>query len=117
MDNQEFFDKTVEHLRSQGCKSLDEHGNLCKYRAGTLKCAIGGHIPEDIYDVRFEYKPIPELCYDEPSIAKLFNGVTMDLMVWMQNIHDAYKVEEWESKFKYVAELFGLVYTPPKSIV
>lgn len=117
MDNQEFFDKTVEHLRNQGCKAEDKYGMYCRYSAGNRKCAIGAHIPDEIYHERFEKIRIANLLQEEPSLAKIFNGVGIDLMRQMQLIHDTFLVKEWESQFDYVAEKFGLTYTPPKSVL
>lgn len=50
MNNQQFFDITAKHLFEQGVQAVDNHDN-CKYRGpnGT-KCAVGVHIPDELYD-------------------------------------------------------------------
>lgn len=48
------FDKMLEHLRAQGCRSVDEFDS-CLYRGpnGT-KCAVGALIPDEKYSKDME---------------------------------------------------------------
>lgn len=61
MTNQEFFDKTVEHLVRQGQRAVGEDGH-CRYRTPEgLKCAAGVHIPDDVYRPAMEGTSIGSL--------------------------------------------------------
>ncbi len=56
MTNQEYFDKSVNHIRTQGCAAFN---GTCRYRHTTtdgkvLSCGIGGLIPDAKYDPDFE---------------------------------------------------------------
>lgn len=60
IDNQEFFDKTVEHLAQQGKRSFAAGviGQMCAYRGkDNTRCAIGYWIPDELY------KPEMEGCF------------------------------------------------------
>jgi hypothetical protein len=123
MNNQEFFTKTVLHLRKQGKSSVDPIARICKYRhedsetGEILMCAIGCHIPEDKYDSSFEGKSIKRLLspYTEVGFPKsLFDGVDRFLMISLQRAHDdildgAIYYQELENRFASIANLHGLV--------
>ena len=87
MNNQEFFDKTMEHLRKQGVPSAQ--GDRCLYRgpAGT-KCAIGFHIPDELYEPEMEGIGVGNLLGHYPKLRPLFEGVSEGLMVEFQVLHD-----------------------------
>lgn len=56
MTPQEAFDSTVRHLKAQGCAATNDAGT-CVYRSPTgLKCAMGFHIPDELYNPEFEGK-------------------------------------------------------------
>ena len=118
MNNQEFFDRTVEHLRKQNCQAKDDTD--CKYRTVvdgvTLMCAVGCHLTDDIYKDTFEGHSIYALMKYSLTVRNLFSGVSIKLIRNMQCIHDndINCVEEWEEQFKYCAEAHGLIYTPKK---
>ena len=115
MTNQEVFDKVVAHARQQGCKSLienglnPEEGPICAYRGeNNTKCFAGILIPDEDYRKSYE---------DKASMAVFHAiGITdMDdfLVRNLQVIHDKYDVEEWEGKFKKLANDWLLVYKEP----
>ena len=87
MNNQEFFDKTMEHLRKQGVPSA--RGTSCLYRGpnGT-SCAIGFHIPDELYKPEMEGKEVGNLLGHYPELRPLFKGVSDGLMLELQLLHD-----------------------------
>lgn len=92
MTPQEFFTKTVQHLRKQGHRALGADGR-CAYRApnGDM-CAIGCHIPDELYDPQMEGKNFVHLLLFSPLAAKLqpvFQGVPQQLIERMQITHDS----------------------------
>jgi hypothetical protein len=55
LDRQKVVNFVSAKLKEQGCKSYDTNeGNRCKYRQGTLKCAIGHIIIDEEYSEEFE---------------------------------------------------------------
>ena len=101
---QEVFDFVVDHLRKQGrpAKSEDEH---CFYFDGVTgnRCAVGCLISSEKYEVNFE----------GVGVDSIYDGNKLDLLEFLQGIHDDYKVEEWEKKFKQLAIECDLSYSPP----
>lgn len=120
MNNQEFFDKAVAHLRKQGRRASNSQMG-CRYRIEVdgvmLACAVGGVMPDDlareviaaglngsnIHNVRLEMRQVDEL----------FAGVDESLMGAVQDVHDCFEPESWENRFLKVAQDFELTYTPP----
>lgn len=118
MTNQEFFDKTLTHLRKQGRAAVDGKGG-CFYRAGDgATCAIGCHIPDEMYRSNFEDKDIDFLLRTNVAIRSLFDGVKPGLMGDCQDAHDcdlaSGDILHWERRMSMVAYQRGLVYTPPE---
>ena len=112
MNNQEFFDKTLAHLRQQGVRSAQ--GARCLYRGpdGT-KCAIGFHIPDELYESEMEGKGVGYLITHFPEVQPLFNGVNRYLLSEMQTLHDTwmpYGVESMEGRAKAIASEYALTY-------
>jgi hypothetical protein len=119
MSKQETFDKVVNGLRAQGCQSMGNYISTitgamvegCCYRGeNNTKCAAGQLIPDEEYSIAMEGK----LCSDELVAPVLTaGGHNIDLCRRLQEIHDCYDVEDWEEKFKFLANREALVYTPP----
>ena len=112
MNNQEFFDKTMEHLRKQGVSSA--RGASCLYRGpeGT-RCAIGFHIPDDMYNLRMEGAGVSNLLQNYPELKSLFESVTPGLLSEMQTLHDVWLdrgVECMEGRAKAIASEYVLTY-------
>jgi hypothetical protein len=110
---QEIFDRVVSHLRKQGKQSKDIVGR-CSYRNGSgLMCAAGCLIPDDVYDPDFEGWGL----YKHSSVVAWFDdrfGPNMTNFIYeLQVIHDGYGPLKWEQKFKELASVHGLEYTPP----
>ena len=116
MNKQEIFDTVVNHLRTQGRKSIDNNG-YCKYRSAQgLKCAIGCLIPDD------QYSPIMENKSPSAVSRKLTDNAlsdvfyeNRDLLSSLQAIHDHYEVREWEIQLELVADKFRIAYTPKEA--
>lgn len=106
MTDQELFDKVARHLLTQGRKSVDGNGSLCRYRGcGGLKCAIGVLIPDELYSPELEGNPAwsTAVC----RAAGLYEGVR-HLAQCLQDVHDEREPDEWRRGLLCVAETFGL---------
>lgn len=130
MNNQEFFNKSVAHLRKQGCKSISTRattstgGVLCTYKTTTeagavLMCAVGGVMtPEVLADLETSsssdmYQAIGSIMEKYESARLLFSGVDPMLLRRMQAVHDVHPVSSWEGLFQIAAESYNLEYTAP----
>lgn len=59
---QAFYDKTIRHLLTQGKQAISTGGN-CWYRSPDgLSCAVGCHIPDELYSPVLEKKSITTIC-------------------------------------------------------
>ena len=82
-------------------------GNVCQYRTGNLRCAIGWLIPDDEYDKRLEGYCIESILREvdpfflerilPPKLPITESLVTV--LAWMQHIHDQCDVDEWPDHF------------------
>lgn len=114
ISNQEQYDRVVNHLREQGCKSYhpDQPGR-CMYRGDRgRKCAAGVLIPDDLYNPMMEGHGIEQLVRIGLPLAEYFTkeGIDIKLLKELQYIHDECPVEEWEEAFKGLAGEFNLQY-------
>ena len=110
MNNQEFFDKTLAHLKQQGVPSA--RGASCLYRGpeGT-RCAIGFHIPDDMYNLRMEGAGVSNLLQNYPELRHLFKGVSDELMIELQGLHDNYLgTSYFEERVEKIAARYHLAY-------
>ena len=110
MNNQEFFDKTLAHLKQQGVRSAQ--GASCLYRGpdGT-KCAIGFHIPDELYESEMEGKGVGNLLVHYPELKPLFEGVSDGLMIELQGLHDNdLGTSYFEGMVEKIASRYKLVY-------
>lgn len=107
---QEFYNKTVSHLRKQGCRSEANKG--CAYRGpeGTM-CAAGVHIPDELYDPEMEGATLDLLLVHFPQLEECFPD--FELAFELQRIHDCVPPMNWESALAHTAAEFNLIYTPP----
>lgn len=138
MDNQEFFTKSVAHLRKQNARariarpvdSTSPSPQVCTYRTVkdgvTLMCAVGGVIPEHILDKIAAYVDphmpndiSPALTYSVgllihtfADVHQLFLNVSSSLLKEMQIIHDINRLESWETSFRDIAEQYNLILEP-----
>ena len=116
--NQATFDKVVNHLRRQGCKSEGSYTNPmtgqvtsgCVYRGpNNLMCAAGCLIPNEDYTPKMEGQPAN---VREVKEVLEKNGHNVELAQKFQNIHDRRQVQEWETQIEQLAQEFNLIYTP-----
>lgn len=124
MELQEYFDKTINHLRQQEARAYSN--GACRYLAlDGNKCAVGLHIPDGHPAQHYEGS-IETLIDDYPSLAGVawpegINGVALASL--LQFLHDSiiYRNEEagslspiGECEAQSIAKRFQLVYTPPE---
>jgi hypothetical protein len=116
MNSQEFFTKTVQHLRKQGKKAQAvQYRGDGKFYTGCVHlaadgcmCAIGCHLG-DIYSSEMEGLPVCKLLEKYPEVAQLFADVDPRLLEDMQRLHDAVELDNWERAFLSVALTRNLV--------
>lgn len=129
MKTQEVFDKVAVHLLTQGEPSLDKEGGNCAYRTGSLSCAVGCLIPEELYNQQIEgvimSDVIPDMFSKDGGAQKLQEILnflkihTQDyrLLGELQDLHDngsneivsrAVKITEWKNELFLIAESYGL---------
>lgn len=144
MDKQAIFDRTLEHLRVQGHRSVQIGVDKikCKYRSGdgVDACAIGIHIPRAVYSKELEDTPVKHLPLHvlyESFGTPLTRGDVMFLRE-LQKAHDSYMplspkdseyyeklksfsffpvphdMSKWEQVMKEIAEKGGLKYSEPR---
>jgi hypothetical protein len=116
MDNQEFYDKSVAHLRKQRRKALLV--TTCAYRTDDgLACAVGGVMPDDlaanVVTTGNNTTSINDLLVENRAVAAFFRGVDTRLIENMQRVHDREEISDWEREFRWVARSFKLTYTRP----
>jgi len=113
-DNQQVFDFVVAKLREQGCQSMDTGDNTCMYRGrNDTKCAAGHLIPDCDYEKSWECSGVHYQGTGN-AVSSYFDlkGYDCKLINELQKVHDSYCVNDWEHKWKLLAETFGLTYTP-----
>lgn len=111
MTEQEFFDKTITHLVTQGRPAMTAAGT-CKYRTTDgLKCAIGCHIPDELYSRRMEGDSVYQLVERYPETQK-YIPETLTLAADLQDIHDTNgcwsRPEYMIERLQQVAKLYDL---------
>ena len=102
MTNQDVFDAVVEHLAIQGRQSLTA-AETCGYRgSGGDKCAVGVLIPDGIYEQDLEGEHVKKIIKNHPKIKKIFSGVSIPLLMQLQQIHD--DKNNWQSKSPFLTK-------------
>lgn len=120
---QQLFDKVAGHLLKQGKRSETADGNLCKYRNGNFRCAVGCLIPDELYCPQIDFDSrvdgtagaamttIPEDDSDALLHQILWEaGVAADglkLLLDLQQVHDNSEVEQWR-QLRQVATRWNL---------
>lgn len=110
---QEIFDKIVTHLRAQGCRAVRETGDCAYLAPDGKRCAAGCLIPPEDYDPKFEGCSV----YGSKIygyLSKHYSDNDIFLIREMQDIHDGAAVDDWELRFKCIADVHGLNYHEPK---
>lgn len=126
MTPQEYFDKTVRHLLTQNKKSQitrfdgGVHGRKsisCAYRDdGGCRCAVGVHIPDELYKPEMEHRVVEALLENFPELhphleaGAQTQGQTFKefLNKDLQLVHDSGEVGSWPRLLRSVAREHGL---------
>ena len=84
MNNQEAFDKVIDHLDSMTHQSADSEGH-CYYRSpdGGM-CAVGCLIPDELYSIEMENS----MAFVALKGIPLFANVDLEMLTDLQTIHD-----------------------------
>jgi hypothetical protein len=114
MSDQQAFTTVYRHLLTQHEKSQDDVKCRYRYRKGNkiLKCAVGCLIPNRIYTSAMEDLGVKQLFDEYPHLEALLEGVSGEMLRLLQNAHDDFEINEWETQLRYIAEQFQL--EPPK---
>lgn len=110
MNRQEVFTKIAKHLIKQGKKAQKPNSQVCLYRDGERRCAVGCLIPDRLYSEEMEGHDILE-----PVIASALRkagvqvvGQTATMLGMLQRIHDTYEIAEWPEMLEQTAKRFDL---------
>jgi hypothetical protein len=94
--DKEVFEYISNHLLKQNEKSIE--GDVCMYRAGNLKCAVGAVIGQIYYHEELEGRmissdnEIKEIV--QRSIPKW--KINTSMLAELQDIHDGYEPYGWQ---------------------
>jgi hypothetical protein len=102
--DQEVFDFIANHLLVQNEKSMDKEQDRCLYRSSNgHMCALGCLMTDSYYNGNMESVTVKTLIK-----GFAFPNLHSELLVVLQNIHDRFLVENWQSQLNKVAENFNL---------
>ena len=114
---QDIYNRVKAHLLKQGQRASIA-GEGCMYRLvledGTvLKCAIGGLIPDDKYDPKWEGKAAWGLISkqsfrDATGFYTEDGGAGTGFAKQLQEIHDEWTPDHWEEQLRDLAHRFNL---------
>ncbi|MBT2795329.1 hypothetical protein [Paraburkholderia strydomiana] len=126
LTHQQIFDRSVDHLASQGGASLLPRGGGA-YRGRCGGCPVGALMRPLDYQTSMEGVPVRFLvaqatqvpAYMDAGIAALrrallrarvnvYSQRTVDLLSCLQNVHDAFGTWEWKDRLQSIAKQFGL---------
>lgn len=125
MDNQEAFDRTLNHMRQQGhrggtlCEDrrTGETRFACQYRGERGRCAIGALLPDRMYRPSFEGLSIMSLIEQNCDVRGFFRGCDRQLLQDLQISHDHSDDRNFqknmEERMFLVARKWGLRYDGP----
>lgn len=108
-NNQEVFDRVVNHLRSQGGPAVDWQEG-CQYKTyDGKKCAAGCLIPDELYNAIIEGKSWREVA----EYLNITSECDQILIRELQKAHDqAIWLDDINVSLKHIADTFGLTFTP-----
>lgn len=104
MTNQEYYDKLVCAALDGTFPSYDENQNICMYRHGNHRCAVGILIPDEEYSESMEKRSADTLV--ENGLFK--TTLSKDILQSAQYSHD-------DSSWDYSAENVGYKIPIPES--
>lgn len=109
---QEIYDVVTKHLLTQNaqCIAGDPYTNnsICKYRHEGMMCAVGVLIAEEDYSSKLEGQSVRELLTRFAPMTETLTPTRINLLTWLQNIHDSYTIDEWKSCLESCAKHFNL---------
>ena len=126
LTHQEIFDRATRHLFSQGHAGLRTRGDRT-YRGYWGGCPVGSFIAPLDYVMGME--GIPVLFIGASALAvpsymnagvialkrallrsqiNVYNPTTIELLSYLQNVHDVFDKREWRDGLASVARQFGL---------
>lgn len=83
---QTFYDRTLQHLVAQGRRALGGPRLVCQYRIDDLRCAVGVHIPDNLYRAEMEDLLVDDLVAQWPDLKAVIPN--MSLAQDLQTLHD-----------------------------
>ncbi len=104
------FEIVKSHMLSQNQKCQNDTGD-CLYRHGTLKCAIGALIPDNLYrpemdNVKYLYDTFGTIDSEiilvkhnplvQEVLSSIYGQLDLEFLTQLQEIHDSAKVTDWE---------------------
>ena len=76
MDRKRFVEDTARMLLEQGVYAVSENARMCRYRTPTgMKCALGLHIPDNIYHSNMEHKVATKLLLLFPALKEYLSNL------------------------------------------
>lgn len=118
---QEIFNKVATHLLTQNAKAMaPDDGGACRYRYGSLRCAIGCLIPDELYGAHLEGRGIGVTDYDSATSVNrvlvkakvlkrpLGEERKLRLLSVLQRMHDGVAVTSWRNRLAQIAEQYDL---------
>ncbi len=117
---QEVFNYVAAHLLTQNQRAEMNHpdsGEVCAYRSGQLKCAVGCLISDEDYLPEMEGRNVYHII-DDVRYKKVFqkmSGISI-LIGSLQRIHDSYEPSQWRRELLSMAERRGLNSTSIQNI-
>src|ERR1700722_9077507 len=115
---QQLFDESVNFLRQQKKRSINEAGD-CVYwnKATNCKCAVGCLIPEKDYNPLIEHQPLQAICEGQYAYLPIHLleelAPHIGLLERLQHTHDEALVVDWELDWQSHANDYNLIYTSP----
>lgn len=100
-NRQIIFDTVVNHLLSQGEKSLFENGRSAYKNPHGLSCAVGCLFTEEEYESRFEGWNVNALHSLKVLPKRLIPH--FQLLSYLQRVHDVVEVKDWEEALREIA--------------
>ena len=73
-NREKFLIDTIVLLNTQGTRAMDQTTLQCRYNLNGLKCAIGVHIPEELYDPAMEDKSVQSILVKFPKLKEYFES-------------------------------------------
>lgn len=111
--SQNIFNKCIKHLRKQKkkCKNID--GECC-YFNGNLRDPVSLFLEKSRFDFSLNETSVAHI-FGKTAGHKLhnFNDNQINLLDYLQQIHDSLDTYEWEEDFESCAKEYKLYYSKP----